>query len=137
VSAWGRLAICCVAALPLVSLASPAEERARETEYAARDAERRFANASSGGGAGAANRYLDGVLQGLLAALPDPAYSDCRVHLIKGATASAFGLPNCRLYVTTALFIALENQAQLGALLARELAHVKYQHAKLAASTIA
>ncbi len=121
----------CVAVVPLQVSATAESASARDLEYAARDAEQRFSGALSGDGSGEANQYLDRVFQRLLAAAPEPAFSDCRVFLLKGTRPTVFALPHCRLYVSTALFMQLENEAQLAALLARQLAHVKYRHAQL------
>jgi Zn-dependent protease with chaperone function len=101
----------------------------QELDFAARDAERVLNRAALPGGAYGANEVLQTVVGRLTAAAPDPALTDCRAQLMKGGRPSAFALPNCRVYVTTALFMKLENEAQLAALLARELAHVQLHSA--------
>lgn len=101
----------------------------QELDFAARDAERVLNRAVLPGDAYGANEVLQTAVNRLTAAAPDSALTDCRAQLMKGGRPSAFALPNCRVYVTTALFMKLENDAQLAALLARELAHVQLHSA--------
>ena len=118
--AWGWLV-----AASLAQGATPEQE----LDFAARDAERVLSRLVLPGDQHGANDRLQAMLNRLIAAAPDPALADCRVQLMKGGRPSAFALPNCRLYVSTALFMKLENDEQLATLLARELAHVQLHSA--------
>lgn len=118
--AWGWLA-----ATSLAQAATPEQE----LDFAARDAERVLNRLVLPGDQHGANDKLQAILNRLIAAAPDSALADCRVQLMKGGRPSAFALPNCRLYVSTALFMRLENDAQLATLLARELGHVQLHSA--------
>ena len=52
-----------------------------------------------------------------------------RVAVIRDPTLGAFALPEGRVFVTTGLLAAVESEAQLALLLAREIAHVAQRHA--------
>lgn len=122
---WRVLTGACLALASVAQSATPEQEIA----FAARDAERILNRAALPGDAHGANEVLQAVVNRLTAAAPDSALTDCRAQLMKGGRPSAFALPNCSVYVTTALFMKLENEAQLAALLARELAHVQLHSA--------
>ena len=122
---WRGLAGACLAFASAAQSLTPEQE----IEFAARDSERVLNRAVLSGDAYGANAVLQAVVDRLTAAAPHTALSNCRVQLMKGVRPSAFALPNCRVYVSTALFMTLENEAQLAALLARELAHVQLQSA--------
>lgn len=49
-------------------------------------------------------------------------------NILKNPTANAFALPNGSVYVNEGLIAVLENEAQLAAVLAHELAHVTQRH---------
>jgi beta-barrel assembly-enhancing protease len=110
-----------LAAAFAVSAATPEQD----VEFASRDAELYFQRAGLLVDDPEASAYLQGVLQRLVDAAPDASLSDCRAFLIRGARASGFALPSCRVYLSTALFLALDNEQQLAAVMARELAHVQ------------
>jgi predicted Zn-dependent protease len=52
-----------------------------------------------------------------------------RVAVIRDPTLGAFALPEGRVFVTTGLLAAVESEAQLALVLAREIAHVAQRHA--------
>jgi beta-barrel assembly-enhancing protease len=111
------------------SLAVFAATPEEDLHFAALGAERHFERSGLLLDAPAISAYLQGTLQKLVDTRPGAGSADCRVYLLRGQHANAFALPNCRLYVSTALFLALENEAQLTAIYARELAHVRNQSA--------
>ena len=82
--------------------------------------------------------YEDPLLDAYLARLgerlaPDGARAVgalvLRFSVIRDPTLNAFALPEGRLFVHTGLLAAVENEAQLGLVLAREIAHVVQRHA--------
>jgi len=56
-----------------------------------------------------------------------------RVELIRDPTLGAFALPSGRVFVHTGTVAAVESEAQLALVLARELAHVFHRHALIVA----
>lgn len=76
--------------------------------------------------------YLNGVLQLLLpAGLPDAAPA-VTVAVIRSARVTALGTAGGGIFLTTSLLAALENEAQLAAILGHELGHVMARHAIVA-----
>jgi predicted Zn-dependent protease len=78
-------------------------------------------------------RYDDPVLEQYLVAVADRLLSSevratggpgVNVTILRDATLNAFAMPDGRLYVHTGLLSRLENEAQLAAILAREVTHV-------------
>jgi predicted Zn-dependent protease len=120
VSLLGRIVVVWLAAASAFA-ATPADE----VRFAAQDAERYFERNDLLVKDEAASAYLQAVLDRLVAASPDGSLGDCRAFLIRGTHASGFALPTCRVYVSLALFMAIENEAQLASLLSREIAHVR------------
>lgn len=80
-------------------------------------------------------RYDSGPLAGLVArvggrlapAATDP-YIRYRFHVLRDIETNAFALPDGQVYVTTGLLAALDNEAQLAALLAHEVHHTAGHH---------
>jgi len=58
---------------------------------------------------------------------------EIRVVVVRDPTLNAFALPGGRLFVHTGLLSAVQNEAQLAAILGREIAHVAGRHALAAA----
>jgi predicted Zn-dependent protease len=115
------LAVCLALSLvPLAGGATPEED----VRFAAQDAERYLARTGLVVEDPAATAYLQGILGKIVAASPHESLADCRAFLLRGTRASAFALPQCRLYLSVALFMALDNEAQIAAVMAREIAHV-------------
>lgn len=82
--------------------------------------------------------YEDPLLDEYLARLVDRLVPDgartagapvLRVSVIRDPTLDAFALPDGRVFVHTGLLAAVENEAQLALVLAREIAHVVRRHA--------
>ena len=82
--------------------------------------------------------YEDPVLDAYLARLGDRLVPDgariagapiLRFSVIRDPTLAAFALPDGRVFVHTGLLAALDNEAQLALVLAREIAHVVQRHA--------
>lgn len=71
--------------------------------------------------------YLNRVAHRLL---PE-GMSDQLVHVrvLNDPSLNAFALPNGRIYVHTGILAAMENEAQLAALLAHEMTHILHRHA--------
>lgn len=124
-NAWRVLGGACLVLASAAHSTTPEQE----VDFAARDAERVLNRAVIPGDAYGANEVLQTVVKRLISAAPDPTLADCRAQLMKGERPAVFALPNCRVYVTTALFMTLENEAQLATLLAREVAHVQLHSA--------
>lgn len=57
-----------------------------------------------------------------------PAYLNIRVFLLVDSTANACVYPDGSVYITTGLLAMVENEAQLAAVLSRELVHVTFHH---------
>ncbi|MBC8155052.1 MAG: M48 family metalloprotease [Bacteroidetes bacterium] len=80
------------------------------------------------------NGYLTRLTTKLLPArvknLPTdhPSYFNTRVYLVVDSTANACIYPDGSLYITTGLLTMVENEAQLAAVLSRELAHITFHH---------
>lgn len=58
---------------------------------------------------------------------------ELRVSVLRDPTLNAFALPDGRLFVHTGLLAAVESEAQLALIMAREVAHVVRRHALVAA----
>ncbi len=75
------------------------------------------------------NRYLTSVAESLVPKELKSEGMTVSVRVIQDPSFNAFALPNGRVYVHTGLLAVIENEAQLAALLAHELTHVKNRHA--------
>jgi beta-barrel assembly-enhancing protease len=82
--------------------------------------------------------YEDPFLDAYLARLGDRLAPDgaraagapvLRFRVLRDPTLSAFALPDGRVFVHTGLLAAVENEAQLALVLAREIVHVVHRHA--------
>jgi predicted Zn-dependent protease len=82
--------------------------------------------------------YEDPLLDAYLARLGDRLAPDearmagapaLRFSVIRDPTLDAFALPDGRVFVHTGLLAAVDNEAQLALVLAREIAHVVHRHA--------
>ncbi len=82
--------------------------------------------------------YLVGLVTKLLPSrfknLPadHPASLNSRVYVVVDSTASASAYPDGSVYVNTGLLTMIENEAQLAAVLSRELAHITFHHPRRA-----
>ncbi|MEZ5418876.1 MAG: M48 family metalloprotease [Vicinamibacterales bacterium] len=80
----------------------------------------------------ARDERLQGYLADVGLPLVPPTFRDPRLHirfaLFRDAQPNAFALPNGSIYVSLGLLAQLENEAQLAAVLAHEIAHVTHYH---------
>lgn len=60
---------------------------------------------------------------------PQPADLKIRVKVIKNTQLNAFAYPNGMIYMHTGLLAAMDNEAQLAAVLAHEITHCTHRHA--------
>lgn len=70
---------------------------------------------------------MNGLRDRFLAALPKDDY-DIRMHVVQDGTANAFALPGGRIMVTTGLLTLTQDDEEIAAILAHELAHVRHRH---------
>lgn len=122
------LALFLAALLPVLAAAGPAEPVHRPSlvkraqlmdEYLAENGLLRTDSALV--------RYLDGILQKLLAA-HDRSGPDIRIRVMRGREVSAFAAPNNAIYVTTGILARMTNEAQCAALLGHEATHILNDH---------
>jgi len=114
---------------PFIAPASVKEQQAMDAANA--DLESRISHDRLLYGHAELDRYLQSVAARLLAIDKiDPA--SVRVRAIKGADANAFTLSNGSIYVTIAMLAALDDEAQLAAVLGHELTHYVNRHELLA-----
>ena len=72
--------------------------------------------------------YLDGVL-GKLAAASDSPEAPYRVTILNSPVVNAFALPSGDIYVTRGLLALADDEAEIAAVMAHEIAHVTARHA--------
>jgi beta-barrel assembly-enhancing protease len=113
---------------PYVSPASASEQQALAAANA--DLEALIARKHLLYGNASLDRYMQTVAERLLAVdQTDPG--SVQVRVIKLADANAFALSNGSIYLTTALLVTLDDEAQLAAVLGHELTHYTNYHALL------
>ncbi|MBI3827295.1 MAG: tetratricopeptide repeat protein [Candidatus Rokubacteria bacterium] len=119
----GLLSAACATRGPV---GSAAEERALQAEVERE--ERAFLKRVEVYG----DRRLDEYLGGIVARLTDGDVREPRatVVVLLDPTLGAFAMPDGRIYVHTGLVSRLESEAQLAAVLAHELAHLREGHAR-------
>lgn len=81
------------------------------------------------------SRYVNEVLENTLAGEPGMK-GKVKLYLTRYASANAISLPEGTIFVNIGLLSALENESQLAAVLAHELAHIKKQHVLINRSKI-
>jgi predicted Zn-dependent protease len=114
--------------LPKYEVAPASAKEQKALDAANVDLEARIATEHLLYGHPALDQYVQAVAERLLAVdQTDPA--SVHVRVIKGVDANAFALSNGSIYVTTALLAALDDEAQLAAVLGHELTHYKNCHA--------
>ena len=78
--------------------------------------------------AGALEGYLDGVLAKLASASDSPE-APYRVTLLNSPVVNAFALPSGNIYLTRGLLALADDEAEIAAVMAHEIAHVTARHA--------
>ena len=76
----------------------------------------------------ALDEYLQAVADRLLAQFAGEPVLEVRVHAIKHPARNAFVLPNGATYISTGLFVSMDNEDQLATVLGHELSHFLGRH---------
>jgi Zn-dependent protease with chaperone function len=100
----------------------------RTIDTANRDLEQRIARSQLLYRNAQVEQYLQEVA-GRLLAIDATDASTVHVHIIKAAEANVFALSNGSVYITTAMIVALRDEAELAGVLGHELTHYTNAHA--------